>query len=1453
MGLKIGRLGIGFSLVAGAGGGGGPVSAAVFGTDTAAGDGATTVSAPDGTYNSGTLSVTDNVMTYSGSGTLTPGDVTVGDTTVTLVSGKSVANATQFEAWLDETTSATPTLTYTNVVVSGDLANRAAGFSWNNRFKNLPADFVIRGAYPSGTAPTIDRLTIQTAGTVGARETVTRLKLQDLHFYDPIDLTRQDDTLSSNYEMLNFGPVDLQGLEIANCEFSSNILPRNEGGFFPDYYQNGIEPSGQVTGLWIHDCSFHNLVYPLRGSCNGALIEDNEVYDTAADFFNPEGGSTNWIIRNNDCRGLIGDGTVLHADFCQIQTQSGSDPVSGLWIYGNTATPGDFQTRAWPQAQGVSIPSESTTITDADATVTGTIKEQRYTFSSGMTANRTLTLPDAASRRGTSVRINNQDSTFTVTATPAGTDTIVDSGVVGTNTIKTYCSDGGTQWIIKEDEILTDADTSVADFIQRQRIRIDDLTADRTLSLPDCATNDGLRFSVTNRSASFNIVLSPAGSDTVEGGNNVTQGMVHFYSDGGTQWKRMASGFTTKEVPVTANKTLGSLYEEMLIGASAGVNVTLSSDVSHIIVRKHDNTAGDVTITAGGGQTIDGGSSITLTQPGAARELTLSGSNWGVNIDGVTMQGFFGNGHAEYNASTDTTRALVAASSFENFNVFANVLTLMSGNGIWIEQKTLAGGTYCWNTLGRVTPDDFDGDGSVTFGDGWLDGPVGRIRSGYHMTTFNNFTVGNLQEDRSADLTDTETTQITQRDNVALNLTTGDAATAPTQLNAYFNGATAADYQPTTRAETLTTWLKKSGGSMPADTGALGTTTANGIYDFDTKTLNSPAPAYTLVYPQRGALAVPLDARIKVETNIPIEATGAENIDLYNVTDAVSVTATFYVRENLIICIPASDLLDGKEYRITHNGTGLVNRFENASITIGNSSCDPVTITSGSASTLPAIGSTDWTFTASASAYENPIPQFDSGGNAVDPDFLLSTGVALTGNQRFDTTTTPYESGDLPSDFIVRAKVAGSGTATVEYAAEGSTVGEMVLTVDMSDGSVTSSDGTAVENTDFGTTAVSGGYEVWIKASGTSLTRYYFELNPGGEGGTDGLTWSEVCTIPANAPTAPFVAPAPTWEDVVGNVAPSISGVPTISGTTTEGETLAATAASVTGQPTPTRTWQWVNSASGDISGATSDTYVLQASDVGDTITVRQIETNTEGSDTATSAATATIAAAASSPTITEVTVFDNGATSGTTHTSGSFTLDGGKDVIVELFARNNSPTGANGVSPLTTITLGGTSIASHLVAQQGTDAVNDGGRGNVRAYYIPAASVTGGSQTLSMTFGNGHSNVRAVISEVTGGGGAGATDQEGNANNLVTSTVLSLTTTATDSVVRYLAIHEDTASSTTWSGDDGSPPLLSETESATVHSIAQETVPSIGTATATASWTNSERGCGLAYEITPA
>lgn len=86
----------------------------------------------------------------------------------------------------------------------------------------------------------------------------------------------------------------------------------------------------------------------------------------------------------------------------------------------------------------------------------------------------------------------------------------------------------------------------------------------------------------------------------------------------------------------------------------------------------------------------------------------------------------------------------------------------------------------------------------------------------------------------------------------------------------------------------------------------------------------------------------------------------------------------------------------------------------------------------------------------------------------------------------------------------------------------------------------------------------------------------------------------------------------------VNSVAPAISGVAQV------GEVLTAYPGVWSGAPS--FAYQWKNEGT-NLSGATSQTYTLQASDAADTITVTVTATNSEGSASATSAGLADIAA----------------------------------------------------------------------------------------------------------------------------------------------------------------------------------------------------------------------------------
>ena len=96
-----------------------------------------------------------------------------------------------------------------------------------------------------------------------------------------------------------------------------------------------------------------------------------------------------------------------------------------------------------------------------------------------------------------------------------------------------------------------------------------------------------------------------------------------------------------------------------------------------------------------------------------------------------------------------------------------------------------------------------------------------------------------------------------------------------------------------------------------------------------------------------------------------------------------------------------------------------------------------------------------------------------------------------------------------------------------------------------------------------------------------------------------------------------------------GSTAPTIVGIPTISGTEAVWYTLLAVPAAVTGSPTPERAWQWQRSTNGtdwvDIEGATSISYLLVDLDGSNYIRVKQSESNVLGTATAESASTGVI------------------------------------------------------------------------------------------------------------------------------------------------------------------------------------------------------------------------------------
>ena len=123
------------------------------------------------------------------------------------------------------------------------------------------------------------------------------------------------------------------------------------------------------------------------------------------------------------------------------------------------------------------------------------------------------------------------------------------------------------------------------------------------------------------------------------------------------------------------------------------------------------------------------------------------------------------------------------------------------------------------------------------------------------------------------------------------------------------------------------------------------------------------------------------------------------------------------------------------------------------------------------------------------------------------------------------------------------------------------------------------------------------------------------------------LTDAEV-TADYNSTSARYAA-TPTCPAVA---APSNSSAPTISGTTAYNSVLTAANGTWSSNPTGyTYQWQRASTVGGtysNISGATSSTYTLTSSDIGNYIKVQVTATNSGGSTSATSSATAAISKA---------------------------------------------------------------------------------------------------------------------------------------------------------------------------------------------------------------------------------
>lgn len=244
-----------------------------------------------------------------------------------------------------------------------------------------------------------------------------------------------------------------------------------------------------------------------------------------------------------------------------------------------------------------------------------------------------------------------------------------------------------------------------------------------------------------------------------------------------------------------------------------------------------------------------------------------------------------------------------------------------------------------------------------------------------------------------------------------------------------------------------------------------------------------------------------------------------------------------------------------------------------------------------------------------------------------------------------------------------------------------------------------------------------------------------------------------------------------------------------LTGTTTEGQTLTgANGIIVGGYPmTLTQQWQRCNSSGAscsNITGETATTYLLAAADVGNTIKYTKTATNSAGASTATSAASSVIAAASSPVEFDEVSTASQ--VSGTS-LSWTHTPSGTPTKVFACIAHYDTS------DTISSVTYGGNAMT--LV---GSRSATD----NAVASIYALASPPSGAQTIEVTMG---SSALVNARGISFTGGDASTAIRGSAStNFNSSTAAQVTqASATDDMVLAFCIADDNTTTLTPAGTE--------------------------------------------------
>jgi type II secretory pathway pseudopilin PulG len=347
-----------------------------------------------------------------------------------------------------------------------------------------------------------------------------------------------------------------------------------------------------------------------------------------------------------------------------------------------------------------------------------------------------------------------------------------------------------------------------------------------------------------------------------------------------------------------------------------------------------------------------------------------------------------------------------------------------------------------------------------------------------------------------------------------------------------------------------------------------------------------------------------------------------------------------------ITALNGEDLVPGLTYTVTVAGSGFTSGTTTQSAAVPISGY-PTTLSSTFSFTanpilppvntvLPGISGTlaaGQTLTATPGTWTGTAPinytyqwQRCTGATCVNISGATSSTFALT-------------SSDVGKTLQVAVTATNSdGTATATSANTAAVTGVAPANTAVPTISGTAKDGqtlTANNGTWTGTAPITYGYQ-WLRCTGASCvnisgaTNQTYALTPADVGNK-----IEVIVTGTNVSGTGTATSAQTAT--VTALAPTNTAVPTISDTSpSDGETLTAAPGSWNGTAPITYTYQWQNCSPScsNITGATSATYVVASSDVGDKLKVVVTATNSAGNANVSSAQTSSVTAVAPANTV---------------------------------------------------------------------------------------------------------------------------------------------------------------------------------------------------------------------------